>query len=243
MISKRKKNPDFICIGAQKSGTSSLHQDLLKNPEIFLPEKKEVHFFSLNYNKGEKWYAEHFESAQKNQATGEITPFYLFHKKSAKRIHTYNKDIKIIILLRNPIERTLSHYYHARKRGFENLALLDALKKEEERMASQKIEHIQRHSYLSRSKYTKQLSTYYKYFRKENIMIEKAETYFKKKKKIMNQIERFIGVNPIAREESENLHTNKGSYPKEVPNEAIKWMEIHLRNDLIKLEKEYDISW
>ena len=75
---------------------------------IFLPSRKEVHYFSLHYNKGLKWYEEFFSLANASQIRGEITPYYLFHPYAAERIAHDLGIIRIIILLRDPFHRTLS---------------------------------------------------------------------------------------------------------------------------------------
>ena len=113
--------PDFLGIGTQKGGTTSLHQWLSHHPQVYLPECKEVHYFDLNYNESQNWYKRHFENAKRSQKCGEITPFYLFHPSSAKRIKQTIPEIKLIVLLRDPVERVISHLRHAKKEVLKNL--------------------------------------------------------------------------------------------------------------------------
>ena len=122
-----KELPEFLGIGTQKGGTTTLHQLLTSHPQVFLPKCKEIHFFSLHYAKGTNWYANHFKDAAKDQIKGEITPLYLFDTKAPKRIHKILPEAKLITLLRDPVERTLSQIFHARRRGFETLEPKDAI--------------------------------------------------------------------------------------------------------------------
>ena len=172
--------PNFIVIGTQKGGTTSLYEVLKKHPGIYLNDRKELHYFSTEYNNELKWYSDHFKEAKRNQKCGDITPFYLFHKESAKRIRDTTPNARLIVLLRDPVERTLSQYFHARRHGFETLCLREALEKEEKRLSTGNIYNIQKHSYLTRSKYMDQLMKYEKYFPKKQMLVLKSEDFFEK---------------------------------------------------------------
>ena len=101
--------PDFLGIGAQKSGTTWLHTCLIAHPEIYLPEEKEVHFFDWKYWKSYSWYRRKFIHA-KGRLKGEITPAYgSITERRIRHIARMNPDLKVIYLLRNPIERAWSH--------------------------------------------------------------------------------------------------------------------------------------
>jgi len=101
--------PEFLCIGAQKSGTTWLQECLKQHPQIFLPEEKEVHFFDWKYFRSFKWYKRKFKNAQR-RLIGEITPGYsTISKRRINHIARINPDMKIILLLRNPIDRSWSH--------------------------------------------------------------------------------------------------------------------------------------
>ena len=119
--------PDFLGLGVQKGGTTSLHCLLEQHPQVFLPSVKEVHYFSLNFASGEAWYRSQFASAEPEQRCGEITPYYLFHPQAAARVREALPQAKLIVLLRDPVERTLSQYFHSRRHGFEPLGLEAAL--------------------------------------------------------------------------------------------------------------------
>ena len=127
--------PNFLVLGTQKGGTTSLHHLLGMHPDIFLPAVKEVHYFSQHSHQSLAWYGRHYLEATKTQLRGDITPFYLFHCAAPRRIARTLPSAKLIILLRDPVERTLSQYFHARRNGYETLLLEEALAAESERIA------------------------------------------------------------------------------------------------------------
>ena len=127
--------PDFLGIGTQKGGTTYLHRLLQQHSQVFLAHPKEVHYFSLHQNRGLDWYADHFAEASIEQHCGEVTPYYLFHSLAAERIQAAIPSVKLIVLLRDPVERALSQYFHSRRLGLETLELEAAFAAESERLA------------------------------------------------------------------------------------------------------------
>ena len=106
--------PTFLGIGAPRSGTTWLHELLQTHPEVYVPKyRKEIHFFNRNYERGIDWYKKFFPSdaqARKYRVIGEITPFYLYHDECLERILKMPSITKLIVNLRNPVDRTYSHY-------------------------------------------------------------------------------------------------------------------------------------
>lgn len=102
--------PDALVIGVQKAGTSAVHNYLNQNPQVITSFKKEVHFFDKdeNYRRGTIWYKNQFPSKKSTQISVESTPSYIFYPKAIKRIHALNNSIKLVILLRDPIDRAYS---------------------------------------------------------------------------------------------------------------------------------------
>ena len=191
-IGNAYKLPNFLVIGAQKAGTTSLQKIFESDNRFFLPDCKEVQYFSLNHEKGVKWYSSHFTNALKNQIIGEITPYYLFHPKAAKRIKELLPNIQLIALLRDPVERTISQYFHARRHGFENLSIADALRNEKERLKNGSTYSHQKHSYISRSKYINQLDSYHSIFNKSKILVLRSEDLFFNPNLIWGKIQNFL---------------------------------------------------
>ena len=116
---------DFLGIGPPKAGTTWLGHMLERHPEICMSEPKEVNYFndslsfnksqtSTNYHRGEQWYATHFRHCQKNKLKGEITPRYILDPVVPQRIKDHNPDIKLIVCLRSPYDRIISHYHSAK---------------------------------------------------------------------------------------------------------------------------------
>jgi hypothetical protein len=131
----RGRLPDFLGVEAQKSGTTSLHRLLAGHPQIFLPAENELKYFSKRYGEGVEWYAARYASAGRQQFCGEITPYYLFHPEAPQRIYALLPRIRIIVLLRDPVERALSQFFHSRRLGLECLELGAALTAEPERLS------------------------------------------------------------------------------------------------------------
>lgn len=111
--------PNFLVVGAAKAGTSWLHYCLNAHPEIFVPKVKELHFFSYPYvyQKGNEWYESFFDSASSETVIGEVCPSYISFPNVPERIHQYNPNMKLIFVLRNPIQRAYSHYCMGMKQG------------------------------------------------------------------------------------------------------------------------------
>ena len=186
--------PDFLGLGTQKGGTTTLHRLLDQHPAIHLPACKEVHYFDQNYDKGHSWYSEQFQAAQPGQRCGDITPFYLFHPDVPERIHRLLPHARLIVLLRDPVERAISQLFHARKRGFEPLEPTDAFAAESQRLASGTAYSLQKHSYLSRSRYLEQLDRYEALFPSEQMLILRSEDLFSQPEQVWEQLLHFLGV-------------------------------------------------
>lgn len=184
--------PDFLGLGTQKGGTTSLHQWLSTHPQVFLPACKEVHYFDLQPEQPTSWYAQHFQNAQPEQVCGEITPFYLFHPDVPTRIHAVLPKVRMIVLLRDPVERTLSQVFHARKRGFESLMPEEALAAEASRLQSGNPESLQKHSYVSRSRYLEQLNRYDTLFQQQQLLVLQSEQLFYEPESVWKQILKFL---------------------------------------------------
>ena len=141
---KIRSLPDFIIIGAQKSGTTSLYSYLSQHPQLLPSIRKVVHFFDGGldasvdtFENGEAWYRAHFpitKHMKSHRKTFEASPLYIFNPLAPKRIYDLVPKAKIIALLRNPTERSISHYYHEKRRtNRESLPIHEALREGEKR--------------------------------------------------------------------------------------------------------------
>jgi len=181
--------PDFIIIGAQKSGTSSLYYYLIQHPQLLPSFRKETHFFDGgkcpsvdNFEKGQAWYRAHFplrKNISNNQKTFEASPLYIFNPLAPRRIYDLVPEVKIIALLRNPTERAISHYFKEKRKNWESLSIYEALQEEEKRLESvikekdYKNDIFIHHSYKSRGLYKDQLERYLNYFPWQQILVIK----------------------------------------------------------------------
>ena len=189
--------PDFLGLGTQKGGTTTLHRLLRKHPDVFLPACKEVHFFDQNYNSGEAWYREHFAAARADQRCGDITPFYLFHPDVPGRIYQDIPNARLIVLLRDPVERAISQVFHAQRLGFEPLPIDEALAAEQGRLATGDPYSFQKHSYLSRSHYLEQLDRYEALFPREQLLILRSEDLFSTPERVWQKLLSFLELKPM----------------------------------------------
>ena len=210
--------PDFLGIGAQKGGTTYLHGLLKCHPHIFLATPKEQQFFSLHWQRGVAWYSNQFELAELHQCCGEITPYYLFHPEAPKRIHALHPTVKLIVLLRDPVERTLSQYFHSRRLGLETLELEAALDAEAERLDGSETELAaghshqshQQHSYLSRSRYEEQLNRYLKYFPPSQLLVLSSESLFACPQNSWAQVLDFLELDQLPVPEVPPMYVGEG---------------------------------
>jgi hypothetical protein len=205
--------PDFIIIGAQKCGTTSLFHNLAKHPNVAPCFVKEVHYFDMNFGKALAWYQAHFPSrayaalkrlGHQPVITGESSPYYLFHPKVPQRVASVLPNAKLLVILRNPLERAYSHYQHEVRKGFEKLSFQDALEHEHERLQGEEerllahddyVSLNHRHfSYLARGIYVDQLQRWTAWFRRDQMLILKSEDFYGDTAQAMHQVGRFLGL-------------------------------------------------
>lgn len=190
--------PDFLIIGGQKCGTTSLYNYLAQHPCVAPAWRKEVRFFNVQYvGKSITWYRAQFPSSLykfcikitqgQDVITGEATPGYISHPHAPKRIFETIPKVKLIVLLRNPVDRAYSHYQHAVLLGKETLSFEEAIEAEPERLRGEKEKMIEDESYnsfyygncsyLSRGIYVDQLKVWLNLFPKEQILILNSENF------------------------------------------------------------------
>lgn len=185
---------DFVCVGVQKAGTTTLHDVLGQHHQLCLPQKKETHFFSDEdiYNKGTSHYLKYFDDSKPYEVYGEVDPEYSYFLESAERIFNTFGRIKIIFILRNPVDRAYSHYLMTKRRGLENLSFEEAMDKERDRISNKKDK--MHYSYRSRGFYSEQLLAYEQYFGSENIKVLLFEDFIEKTKESVIDIANFVGL-------------------------------------------------
>jgi len=202
-IGRRRKidKLDFILAGAQKSGTTALHYFLEKHPRITMGDQEEMHFFDddglfsgpVDY----ELLHRHFPLLPRSTIAGECTPSYLYWKPAAERIWNYNPRIKLLVLLRNPVERAFAHWNMQRFKGREPLDLLDAVKEEKSRIAGAPPREARRFAYVDRGFYVQHLERFFRFFSREQMMIIKFEKFRQEQRETLDSIFSFLGVKPL----------------------------------------------
>jgi len=177
--------PNLIIIGAAKSGTSSLHHYLNLHPEISMSKQKELNFFNreLGWKKGIKWYKSNFTGIAK--IYGESSPSYTgypLYKGVARRMHSVVPGAKLIYIVRDPVDRLISHYLDRVKGG------------QERRTIARALEGLESTDYVCVSKYFMQLKQYLKYYPKERILVLTAEELKNERHPALKRIFRFLNV-------------------------------------------------
>ena len=209
---RSEQAPNFIIIGASKCGTTSLFFYLSQHPQILIPHKKEIDFFNRNFHLGVSWYLAQFPAVADTEfITGEASPSYMSNPLVRARIKQLFPNTKIIMMLRNPVERTISEYYHAVNRDLEQRSLLEIIETEREIVATQpRSEVMAQFGYLFNSIYLDKIAQWQTDFSPENILIIDSESFFEQTDRVMQQVWQFLGLPAIA--SSQHIRYNVGSY-------------------------------
>lgn len=191
------KLPDFLCVGAAKAGSTTIHDVLDLHPEILLPASKELHFFDNdeNYAKGSAWYESQFFEVEPGQITGEITPAYMSYEKVPARIHeTLGDNVKLVFSLREPVARAYSEFHHNRRRGFFEGEFEDAIKWEFEKSDLSQWDR-RKYSFISRGFYVRQIQRFLEIFPRENMFfIVMEEDLGERSDETFETLLHFLGV-------------------------------------------------
>ena len=224
---------DFMIIGAQKCGTVALHRFLAQHPEIGMPWPKELHLFDApEYSR--EWtpeqiderYRPHFEHCADARIRGEATPIYLFFPEIARELARYNPQLKLIVLLRDPVERAISHYYMEKNRDAEHRPLWWALLRE--RSALRRCTDVRAPgsavrvcSYRARGLYSLQLRNLYRFFDRDQVLIVHNPALRERHDAVLRGIFAFLGVSEEVRIAPE-VH-NEGK-PGGRKHPAVSWL-------------------
>ena len=190
---------DFLVCGTQKGGTTALDAYLRQHPQICMAREKELHFFNderrfshcnPDYDRYHAW----FLPTDGHRRVGESTPIYMYWELAPRRIWEYNPNMKIIVVLRNPIERAYSHWNMERARGNENLSFWDAILNEEKRCREALPHQHVFYSYVDRGFYTEQLRRIWRYFPCENVLVLRTELLRRAPRETLARVFNFLGV-------------------------------------------------
>jgi hypothetical protein len=211
--------PSYLIVGAQKGGTSALYEYIVRHPLVGRSTNEEVHYFSLNYARGTAWYRGHFPTVARaayvrrrygrELVTGESSPYYLFHPHALERIRELLPDARLIVVLRNPVDRAYSQYNHSRQMGAEPLESFEEALAAEPRRLDGELEKMvadpfynsfshYNHSYLARGLYVEQLERLYRLFDERQLLLETAEDLATKTDDVYVRVLEFLGL-PVRR--------------------------------------------
>ena len=232
--------PDFLVIGAKRCGTTSLYEYLGQHPCIKKSSHDNIGFFNDNFHLGIDFYKSFFPTIfekkkiiQKNKKfmTYDVTPFYIYHEQTPKRIHQILPNIKLIVILRNPVDRSYSNYFLGdQQKTFEELIADEKkiLNKIDKNNVDEYYDFVHT-SMLARGFYAEQLETWYKIFPKNQILIIKSEDFAIQTNKIMNEIFNFLGL--------ENFNILDNSKKNKIMYEP---MKEETRKELIEYFRPYN---
>jgi Sulfotransferase domain len=216
----RRPLPDFLIVGAKRGGTTSLYNYLLEHPQVapLFPRRQQikgVRFFDLNFHRGLGWYRSHFPTAARprpRQArttrrviAGEASPYYLFHPLAAERASQAVPEARIIVLLRDPVERAYSHYKERVRHGAEPCrSFEEAIDREPERLRGE-TERIladptyhsfahEHYSYLSQGRYLDMLPRWLERFPHEQLLIMPSEELYADPQATLDRVLAFLGL-------------------------------------------------
>lgn len=187
--------PTFIIAGAMRSGTSSLNSYLRDHPQVAVSRPKEVHYFDVNFDRGEEWYLSHFDGSEHATAVGEATPDYLYDLEAPGRIATVVPEVRILLLLRDPAERAYSHYWHNVAVGKESLGFEEALAAEPERIVSGD-EARAAYSYVDRGRYGPQVERLLSVIPAGQVLVQTFDEMTTDPVTVYRRTCSFIGVDP-----------------------------------------------
>ena len=226
--------PDFLIIGTAKSGTTTLYGWLSEHPFIEPAVKKEVHFFDYDYYRGVDWYRSHFPTEQARAAferehgrrflTGEASPSYISHEWAPSRVAKTVPRAKLIVAMRNPVDRAYSQFQMSRREAEEPLeSFADAVAAEEMRLRDEcdRSRADPRYnswpigcwSYLLRSRYAEQVERWFELFRREQFLFVKTEDLESHPQQTLDSVYAFLDLPPYANEQLAHLHVSPAYEP------------------------------
>ena len=256
--SNQVKNIKFAIIGSMKCGTTSLYEYIAKHPKFLPCINKEIHFFSTKFWLSENWYLSQFPALPEGESffTGEASTSYFDYPEVPQRINHYFPNLKIIILLRNPVDRAFSHYNHVRKQhpGKELRSFEQAVHEEIEAIensnfySSLKLSYLNKpygyleYGYVVRGLYLYFLKQWFKFFERKNILILRSEEFYQEPEKTMSTVFDFLDIKNFKLKNYPKY--NSGSYTKDrslTHRELESFFEKHNQ----KLEKYlgYNFDW
>ncbi len=222
--------PDFLIIGAQKAGTTALYNYLNQHPQVVPTLKKELMFFDCNFPKGDLWYRSFYplqEEMKAGQITGEASPSYMLDPNAASRAFEMVPEVKLIALLRNPIDRAYSGYQASIRNGYDDVSFEEAVALEEERLDGEEeriladinypMRSFRVYSYLHRGLYAEQLKRWLQFYPREQLLVLQSERLFENTPAVFGEVIDFLGLDAFDLQDYKKMHA--GQYENEMSAE------------------------
>lgn len=230
---------DFIICGTQKGGTTALDHYLRLHPNICMADKKEVHFFDRDDHFNELYpdyskYHKYFSPKNDHCIIGEATPIYMYWDKAIERIHRYNPKIKLIAVLRNPINRAFSHWNMERDRNREHRSFWDAICEENSILKSPKNKQDRTFSYLDRGFYSSQIRNIYDYFEKDQLLILRNEILRHSPNHALSEVASFLSLPSF--DNIEHMEVHSRIYPVQLDKKELSFLKSFYEDEINSLE-------
>lgn len=266
-----RPDPDFLLIGAKRGGSTSFYFDLITHPQVallfprpdLLPKAaatKGVHYFDSNYFRGKRWYASHLPSVtvrRRQQRTtggqviaGEGSPYYLTHPAAPERVARDLPAVKLLAVLRDPVQRAYSHWKERVREGRESLSFRDAIDRERERVGDDAL-RLQRdprfysyaheqQSYLEQSRYGAALERWLEQFPRSSLLLIKSEDYYADPSASLDRAATFLGIEPGRFRHGAPRNAAPGD---SLDRDTQLYVESRLRADAERLAELTGITW
>ncbi|MDR3586011.1 MAG: sulfotransferase domain-containing protein [Desulfosporosinus sp.] len=209
--------PNFLCVGAVKAGTTTLHHIIRQHPEVYLPNCKETNFFvNDEYANGLTFYETKYFSKIKNEKViGEITPKYLYYDSVPERIfESLGPNVKLIFIFRNPVHRAYSQYLMQLRTGCETNTFEKALELESNRLSELTLPGVRdRYNYIDGGLYFKHLKKFLRIFDINNMLFLMFEELIVDPKITFEKVAHFLDIRPYSKMDF-NIKSNVAQKPK-----------------------------
>lgn len=213
LLAPLKLAPDLLIVGAQRCGTTSMFKALVQHPDVVRPFlRKGVHYFDKNYDRGLDWYVGHFPVAATSRArrrgrhvhTLESSPYYMFNPLAPARIARDLPDVRLVVMLRDPVIRAYSAHSHEVARGFEHLGFEEALDAEPGRIRGERERMLddptydsrswQHHAYVTRGQYVDQLLELESIFGRDRVCVVDSQAFFEEPEPVFAEVLDHLGL-------------------------------------------------
>lgn len=262
-----RAHPDFLIIGTKRGGTTSLWYALAGHPEVaplfpVAQELKSAHYFDIHYDRGPRWYRSFFATEAQLRArqrrtghrviTGEASPYYMFHPLAAQRIARDLPEVKLIVSLRDPVERLWSHYNERLAGHTETLGIAAALDAEAGRLAGESERiiaedpnyyslHHDLSSYVARGRYLEQLIPFLERFGPDQLLILRAEDFYRDSRQELAKVADYLGISafPTGLGPAHYNRLPRPQLPDEIRCRLVEYYRPHVEQLQAALDRDF----